>query len=129
MVLKTVPQVYGKHLTEEIGKPQDYSKNRRASSFHLLSDEQIKIPAPAARISEDEEVTQLIEQMALQEEEEVKIGVARELPHNAYMPVKALNPFSSDWVIKVRVVKKGDLRTYSNHNGEGKLINFDLVDV
>ena len=45
------------------------------------------------------------------------------------MPVKALNQFSSDWIIKVRVVKKGELRSYSNQNGEGKLINFDFVDV
>lgn len=45
-----------------------------------------------------------------------------------YMPIKALNQFTSDFVIKARVVKKGTVRTYKNQRGEGQLINFDLVD-
>lgn len=45
-----------------------------------------------------------------------------------YMPIKALNQFSTDWVIKARVVKKGDIRNWKNARGEGKLINIDLVD-
>ena len=44
------------------------------------------------------------------------------------MPMKALNQFSCDWVIKARVVKKGSLRNWRNERGEGQLVNFDLVD-
>ena len=50
------------------------------------------------------------------------------MPSDAYMPIKALNQFSSDWVIKARVVKKGEMRTWKNAKGEGTLINVDLVD-
>ena len=49
-----------------------------------------------------------------QELEEVNIGSAKELPPDAYMPVKALNQFSCDWIIKIRVVKKGEVRSWCN---------------
>ena len=44
------------------------------------------------------------------------------------MPIKALNQFSQDWVIKARVVKKGDMRTWRNSRGEGRLFSIDLID-
>ena len=44
------------------------------------------------------------------------------------MPIKVLNQFSQDWVIKARVVKKGDMRTWSNARGEGRLFSIDLID-
>lgn len=44
------------------------------------------------------------------------------------MPIKALNQFSTDWVIKARVVKKGEVRTWKNARGEGQLVSMDLVD-
>ena len=52
----------------------------------------------------------------------------KRLPDEAYMPIKALNQFSYDWVIKVRIVAKGEIRTWSNDRGTGKLLNFDLSD-
>ena len=33
MVLKHIPEVFGKHLTKEIGAPQDYSKNKESGNF------------------------------------------------------------------------------------------------
>ena len=33
MVLKNVPEIFGKHLNREIGSPQDYSKNLEAGEF------------------------------------------------------------------------------------------------
>ena len=45
-----------------------------------------------------------------------------------YMPVAALNQFNKDWCIKVRVVKKNELRTYKNARGEGCILSFDLID-
>ena len=50
------------------------------------------------------------------------------VPADAYMPIKALNQFSTDWVIKARVVKKADIRNWKNARGEGQLLNIDLVD-
>ena len=44
------------------------------------------------------------------------------------MPIKALNQFSVDWVIKGRVVKKGNIRSWKNARGEGKLISIDIID-
>lgn len=47
---------------------------------------------------------------------------------DVYMPVKALNLFSVGWLIKARVVKKGKVRHWSNSNGEGCLLNIELLD-
>lgn len=46
-----------------------------------------------------------------------------------YMPVKALNQFSTDWRIKVRVTKKYEVKRWQNQRGEGYLQTVDLVDV
>lgn len=47
---------------------------------------------------------------------------------HAYMPIKALNQFSTDWVIKARIMKKGNMRTWKNDRGEGTIMNIDLID-
>jgi len=39
-----------------------------------------------------------------------KLASVDSLPADAFMPIKALNQFSTDWVIKARVLKKGDIR-------------------
>lgn len=44
------------------------------------------------------------------------------------MPIKALNQFSTDWVIKARLVKKSEMRTWKNARGEGTILNVDIVD-
>ena len=53
---------------------------------------------------------------------------ASDVPSDNYMPIKALNQFSTDWVIKARVVKKGDVRSWSNARGNGTLFTIDLID-
>ena len=46
-----------------------------------------------------------------------------------YTPVKALNMYSrDDWIVKVRVVKKGELRNWQNERGEGQVLSLDLID-
>ena len=45
-----------------------------------------------------------------------------------HMPIKTLNMYSSDWRIKARVTKLGDIRTWNNARGSGKLLNIDLMD-
>lgn len=43
-------------------------------------------------------------------------------------PIGALNPYNTRWMVKVRVMSKGDLRTYQSKQGEGSLFSFDLCD-
>jgi hypothetical protein len=40
----------------------------------------------------------------------------------------SLNPYQGNWVIKVRVTSKGNLRTYRNARGEGCVFNVELTD-
>jgi len=44
------------------------------------------------------------------------------------MPVFALNTFLSDWIIKVRVTRKYELRSWNNHKGSGEVLSLDLID-
>ena len=44
------------------------------------------------------------------------------------MPVSCLNTFTQDWVIKVKVCKKYDLKHWNNARGTGTLLNVDLMD-
>jgi len=44
------------------------------------------------------------------------------------MPIGHLSPYMSRWKIKARVTLKGDVRTFSNARGEGKLFKVDLLD-
>ncbi|KAL6649484.1 hypothetical protein ACP70R_013708 [Stipagrostis hirtigluma subsp. patula] len=43
-------------------------------------------------------------------------------------PLISLNPYQGNWVIKVRVTSKGNLRTYRNARGEGCVFNVELTD-
>lgn len=45
-----------------------------------------------------------------------------------YTPMRCLNQFSTDWKIRARITKKGDLREWKNAKGEGFLMNIDLID-
>ena len=36
------------------------------------------------------------------------------------MPISALSLYSTEWVIKARVLKKPQIRHYKNQKGEGK---------
>eukprot|EP00808_Paulinella_micropora_P019634 g74900.t1 len=48
----------------------------------------------------------------------------------SFHPIATLNPYQNRWVIKARVTKKGDMRTWQNQRsgGEGKLFSVDLLD-
>jgi len=45
-----------------------------------------------------------------------------------YTPVIDLNPYQARWKIKVRVIKKLNLRTWNNTRGEGKFFSVNLLD-
>ncbi|XP_062216405.1 replication protein A 70 kDa DNA-binding subunit B-like [Phragmites australis] len=43
-------------------------------------------------------------------------------------PLISLNPYQGNWIIKVRVTSKGNLRTYRNARGGGCVFNVELTD-
>jgi replication factor A1 len=44
-------------------------------------------------------------------------------------PLSALNPFQNQrWVVRCRVIHKGDVKTWRNERGEGKLCSVDILD-
>lgn len=45
-----------------------------------------------------------------------------------YTPLKALNLYSTDWVIRVRLTKKYDVKTFKNSRGEGRVLSLELLD-
>jgi replication factor A1 len=46
----------------------------------------------------------------------------------SFHPISSLNPYRNRWTIKARVTAKGDMRTWTNAKGEGKLFSVDLLD-
>ena len=44
------------------------------------------------------------------------------------MPVSCLNTFTQDWIIKVKITKKYQVRQWKNARGEGTILNLDLMD-
>ncbi|KAJ3676427.1 hypothetical protein LUZ60_003839 [Juncus effusus] len=44
------------------------------------------------------------------------------------VPISSLNPYQGRWTIKARVTLKGELRSWTNSRGEGKVFSFDLLD-
>ncbi len=48
-------------------------------------------------------------------------------PSNIYA-IDQLSPYQNVWTIKARVSFKGEMRTWSNQRGEGKLFNVNLLD-
>jgi len=45
-----------------------------------------------------------------------------------FQPVTQLSPFQKSFKIKVRVTRKGDMKTWNNSRGSGKLFSVDLLD-
>lgn len=43
-------------------------------------------------------------------------------------PIEALSPYAHKWTIKARCTHKGDIKTWHNKNGEGKLFSVNLLD-
>ncbi|ODV79658.1 replication factor-a protein [Suhomyces tanzawaensis NRRL Y-17324] len=49
-------------------------------------------------------------------------------PPGRIAPIESLSPYQNQWTIKARVSYKGDLRTWSNAKGEGKLFSVNFLD-
>lgn len=43
-------------------------------------------------------------------------------------PIEALSPYAHKWTIKARCTSKGEIKTWHNKNGEGKLFSVNFLD-
>ncbi|KAF2173810.1 hypothetical protein M409DRAFT_16080 [Zasmidium cellare ATCC 36951] len=43
-------------------------------------------------------------------------------------PIEAISPYTHKWTIKARCTSKGDIKTWHNKNGEGKLFSANFLD-
>ena len=48
--------------------------------------------------------------------------------HANIYPIEALSPYSHKWTIKARCTSKGEIKTWHNRNGEGKLFSANFLD-
>lgn len=48
--------------------------------------------------------------------------------HANLYPIEALSPYSHKWTIKARCTNKGEIKTWHNQRGEGKLFSVNLLD-
>lgn len=48
--------------------------------------------------------------------------------HGTIYPIEALSPYGHKWTIKARVTSKGEIKTWHNKNGEGKLFSVNFLD-
>jgi len=55
-------------------------------------------------------------------------GGAKDSSHGNLYPIEALSPYAHKWTIKARVTHKGDIKTWHNKNGEGKLFSVNFLD-
>jgi ssDNA-binding replication factor A large subunit len=62
------------------------------------------------------------------EDEELKMNPFAECVEIQYTPIAALSNNTLDWIIKARVTKKYEKKTWSNPRGTGYLLNVDLID-
>jgi ssDNA-binding replication factor A large subunit len=58
----------------------------------------------------------------------LKLGTGQEGDHSKYTPIKALCTNMMDWIIKARVTKKYERKSWTNARGKGYLMNIDLCD-
>jgi replication factor A1 len=54
--------------------------------------------------------------------------ISGSVPRGNIYPIEALSPYAHKWTIKARCTHKGDIKTWHNKNGEGKLFSVNLLD-
>ncbi|XWS47924.1 hypothetical protein CRYUN_Cryun13aG0027900 [Craigia yunnanensis] len=62
------------------------------------------------------------------EQQENMSQLARMAMTRRVHPLVSLNPYQGNWIIKVRLTSKGNMRTYKNARGEGCVFNVELTD-
>ncbi|CCH45720.1 Replication protein A 70 kDa DNA-binding subunit [Wickerhamomyces ciferrii] len=83
-------------------------------------------PTPQAEAPKQEQPKQSIPQPQSSTNTN-KASSNQKKPSNIYA-IDQLSPYQNIWTIKARVSFKGEMRTWSNQRGEGKLFNVNLLD-
>lgn len=68
------------------------------------------------------------QQLTPQPQPVAQVRQPRAQPDRPVNPIESLSPYQNNWTIKGRVSYKGDIRTWSNSKGEGKLFNVNFLD-
>ncbi|KAK5124363.1 hypothetical protein LTR85_001580 [Meristemomyces frigidus] len=55
-------------------------------------------------------------------------GASHSGSHGNIYPIESLTPYGHRWTIKARCTHKGDIKTWHNKNGEGKLFSANFLD-
>mmetsp|Transcript_28003 Transcript_28003/g.37383 ORF Transcript_28003/g.37383 Transcript_28003/m.37383 type:complete len:130 (+) Transcript_28003:154-543(+) len=129
MVLKNLPEISGKHLTGQIGAPNDFTKNKESGSFPTSFD--LRVPQDASgEVVDETDLAGALDDLGVgafgeKSHQGAKksfvaagcLATGADIPSDAFMPIKALNQFSTDWTIKARIIKKAEMRSWNNARG------------
>ncbi|KAG8074040.1 hypothetical protein GUJ93_ZPchr0006g41366 [Zizania palustris] len=94
---------------------------------HVVSSKPTNAPPPAPFVlkpkQELKSASQIVNEQRGNAAPAARLAITRRVH-----PLISLNPYQGNWVIKVRVTSKGNLRTYKNARGEGCVFNVELTD-
>jgi len=133
LMLKDPIDIVHDHFDAKLGAPEDFKKvMENPEDFEL--DKQIDISVKVSEQIVKEAVVETPQPVVAgapkqfnqkKETQEVPKPKIEDLASNNYMPVKVLNTFTRDWIIKARISKRGDVKT--TRNG-GQLLKIEMVD-
>ena len=130
LMLKDPVSIVHDKLDAKLGAPEDFKKvMENPENFEMENkiDITVKESVKAVVAETPKPVVEAgAPKQFYKKEPEMKVQPKIEdLASNNYMPVKVLNTFTRDWIIKARVSKRGDVKT--TRNG-GQLLKIELVD-
>ncbi|XP_066455787.1 replication protein A 70 kDa DNA-binding subunit isoform X2 [Eleutherodactylus coqui] len=119
-VLKPADSVYGK-----IGNPQPYTDGQAAPKPAAAAPTPPPPSKPAQSSAPPSSMNKGLSKPF------GRAGALNTTPggsQSKVVPIASLNPYQSKWTIRARVTNKGQIRTWSNSRGEGKLFSIEMVD-
>ncbi|KAJ0176690.1 hypothetical protein K1T71_007869 [Dendrolimus kikuchii] len=103
----------GSQVGKKIGNPQTLTDESSASAAPAPAMQPVPKPTPAPQRTMPVTTTNLDSSI-----------LSSQMTH----PIASLSPYQNKWVIKVRVMNKSPIRSWSNARGEGTLFSMDLCD-
>jgi len=124
VVLKDAYDILKSGVKTKIGNPTLYDDCKSTSRFPKSDIKNTVLPESRPSYEEEKRQSRDAEKSPILR----KSGVASKTVSDDYLPIRALNTMNPDWIIMAKVTNKGQIRTYTNNRGEGKLFNFELAD-